>query len=206
MQGELDRRCFHGRRSPDARQARQAAVAHRKKQLSSKRAMALSDRLHSKCRNRLLLPNHLRSFIHAKGWAEITCWCALRTVRVQRGLAPPSDGLSRHGESATPCLPRSVALSLRAHSCPPAPRRLAHEPPARTNRQHRMQTCFVNGCGSDQGRAILSVFFFHRRVEMKKKDRNSGATCYRLPLAAFFHAENEARLLPQPAFTLHTAE
>lgn len=104
------------------------------------------------------------------------------------------------GESATPCLPRSAPLPFRAHSYPPAPLD-AREPPARTKWQHRMQTCFVNGCGSDRGRARLSVFFYNAKLCAQERDRNGGATCYRLPLAAFFHAENEARLLRKAAYT-----
>lgn len=123
--------------------------------------------------------------------------------RVRAGVRGASAAERRPvygGESATPCLPRSAPLPFRAHSYPPAPLD-AREPPARTYWQHRMQTCFVNGCGSDRGRACLSVFFYYEKFYKFERDGNGGATCYRLPLAAFFHAKNEARLLPKATYT-----
>lgn len=165
--------------------------------------MALTLPCDPKRRNHPLEPCYLRSYNNATGWAEITCWCALRVGWVRAGVRGASAAERRPvygGESATPCLPRSAPLPFCAHSYPPAPLD-AREPPARTKWQHRMQTCFVNGCGSDRGRARLSVFFYNAKLCAQERDRNGGATCYRLPLAAFFHAENEARLLRKAAYT-----
>lgn len=64
-----------------------------------------------------------------------------------------------------------------------------------------MQTCFVNGCGSDLG-SNNTVSLQHLLFYEHEEDSNGGATSYRLPLAAFFHAENEARLLTWAAFRL----
>lgn len=72
------------------------------------------------------------------------------------------------GKPATPCLPRSATLPLCTHSCRPRPSN-AHKPLARTVWQRCMQTCFVNGCGSDRGRAYFSVFFLLQNYTGVKK-------------------------------------
>lgn len=136
--------------------------------------MALSHRRNLKRRKWANVERNLNSFVDVKVWAEITCWCSMRQRGCDRtgaGTEGPSAAERRPvygGEPATPCLPWTAALSFRTHSCPPAPLPRVpqpHEPPARTNWQRRMQTCFVNGCDCGRGSPLsLSRFLFQNNM------------------------------------------